>query len=140
MVNEKRYFTAREIDGLIPQLEAIFDHIMTCKARAEELAAQVFRPSDPTEPADIARIQLLRSQVEFLMEAVQEDIQHIQALGGITKDVELGLIDFLGDVEGQDVWLCWRRGEDHVRFWHPLDGGYPQRRALPQAAGNTRLH
>lgn len=139
-MTDKRYFTAHEIDGLIPQLETLFDHIQTCKSRAEELAAQVLRPNDPTEPADIAKFQLMRSQVEFLMRAIEEDVEQIQKLGGITKDVELGLVDFLGDVSGRDVWLCWKRGEKHVRFWHPLDGGYSQRRALPQPSGRHRMH
>ena len=131
-MTEKHYFTAREIDALIPQLEHIFEHIQTCKARAEELAAQVFADRGASVPADVAQVQLLRSQVEFLMEAVQEDIHQIQALGGITKDVEIGLVDFLGDVDGQDVWMCWKKGEARVRFWHSFDSGYAQRRPLPQ--------
>jgi hypothetical protein len=139
-VSEKRYYTAREIDGLIPRLEQIFEHIEGCKTRAEELAAQVLCPTDSNVPADVARIQLLRSQVEFLMEAIQDDIRTIETLGGITKDVELGLVDFLGDVAGQDVWLCWRRGETKIRFWHPLDSGYNQRRPLPQPAKRSRMH
>src|SRR5258706_10916724 len=120
-MSEKRYFTAREIDALIPQLEHVFDHIETCRARAEELAALALRPADPTEPTDIARVQLLRSQVEFLMEAIHEDVHQIEEMGGITKDIELGLVDFLGDVEGQDVWICWKRGETKVGFWHSFD-------------------
>ena len=138
-MSEKRYFTAREIDGLIPQLEQYFEHIQSCKSRAEELAAQVLCPPDSTAPVDVAGIQLLRSQVEFLMGAIHDDIQQIEKLGGITKDIDMGLVDFPGDVEGNDVWLCWRRGERHVQFWHPLDGGFNQRRALP-VPRKSRLH
>ena len=139
-MNEKRYFTAREIDTLIPQLEKIFDHIQTCKTRAEELAAQSLPTLRTSASTDAVQAQLFRSQVEFLMGAVQEDIRQIRTLGGITKDADLGLVDFLGDVEGQDVWLCWRCGEPRVRFWHPFDGGYGQRRPLPQPKTNTTLH
>jgi hypothetical protein len=136
-MTERRYFTAREIDALIPQLEHIFDHIETCHTRAEELAAQALRAVNPEDSVQVASAQLLRSQVEFLMEAIQEDIRHIETLGGVTKDVELGLVDFLGDVEGQDVWICWRRGEPKVGFWHALDAGYNQRRALARTTPNT---
>jgi hypothetical protein len=139
-MTDKHYFTAREIDALIPRLEKIFEHIETCRSRAEELAAQSFRPSGSPVPADLAQAQVLHSQVEFLMEAVQDDVRQLEALGGITKDVELGLVDFLGDVGGQDVWLCWKRGETRVGFWHPFDAGYGQRRALPQPQPNTTLH
>jgi len=120
---KKRYFTAREIDALIPKLNTYFEHIEICATRAEELAAQALR-------ADDIQAQVLRSQVEFLMQAVQEDVGKVQELGGVTKDIELGLVDFLGDVGGQDVWLCWKKGETSVRYWHALDAGYNQRRAL----------
>jgi hypothetical protein len=120
---KKHYFTPHEINALIPQLNQLFEHVQVCASRAEELAAQALR-------ADDIQAQLLRSQVEFLMQAVQEDVNKVQQLGGITKDIEMGLVDFLGDVGGQDVWLCWKMGETAVRFWHPLDGGYSQRRAL----------
>ena len=139
-MTEKRYFTAREIDALIPQLEHIFDHIETCRTRAEELAAQTVARLESSVATDIVQTQLMHSQVEFLMEAMQEDIRQILAMGGITKDVEIGLVDFLGDVEGQDVWLCWKRGEPRVLFWHSLDSGYGHRRALPQPQTNTTLH
>src|SRR4051812_42994029 len=109
-MTEKRYFTAPEIDLLIPQLERIFSHIETCKARAEELAAQTLGKGDASLIKDVAQSQVLRSQVEFLLGAVEEDIKEIQKMGGLTKDLDLGLVDFLGDVGGRDVWLCWRRG------------------------------
>ena len=136
-MGEKKYFTPREIDTLIPQLELIFGHIETCKTRAGKLAAQTLARVESSVPADVARRQLLRSQVEFLMEAIHEDIRQIQRIGGITKDLEIGLVDFLGDVEGEDVWLCWKKGEPRVRFWHSLDSGYSQRRLITQPQPNT---
>src|SRR5437762_11443765 len=111
---EKRYFTPQQVDALIPRLETVFDHIQTCRSRAEELAAQSMTRLESPVPSDVAQTQLLRSQVNFLMEAIQEDVNQIQTWGGITKDIELGLVDFLGDVAGQDVWLCWRKGEGRV--------------------------
>jgi hypothetical protein len=137
-MGENRYYTAREIDALIPQLEHIFEHIETCRARAEELAAQALRPSKSSAPSDVAQVQLLQSQIEFLIKAVEADVEQIKSLGGMTKDLDAGLVDFLGDVGGHDVWLCWRRGEKKVRFWHPLDGGYKQRRALAPTRSQSR--
>jgi hypothetical protein len=130
LMNEKKYFTAREIDALIPRLEHIFNHIQTCKSRAEELAAQLLHVPETSKPQDEVQAQLLHSQVEFLMSAVQEDVDMVHGMGGVIKDIEIGLVDFLGDVEGQDVWLCWKSGESAVRYWHSLDSGFSQRRML----------
>jgi hypothetical protein len=138
-MDDKRYFTAPEIDALIPQLEKIFEHIETCKSRAAALAGPAFMSPEPKAACDVAELQMVQSQVEFLLDAVEDDVQHIETLGGFTKDIEAGLVDFLGDFEGHDVWLCWKKGEKNVRYWHPLDAGFAQRRALPVAPKNT-LH
>ena len=34
--------------------------------------------------------------LDFLMEAVEEDLDHIVNLGGVPKDLDEGLVDFLG--------------------------------------------
>lgn len=139
-MNEKRSYTPSEIDQRIPQLEKIFDHIQTCKSRAETLASHALRASLSHEAARIAENQLFRSQIEFLMSAVQEDIHQILALGGVVKDIEEALVDFLGEVEGQEVWLCWKKGEPNVRYWHALEAGFAQRQPLLRRDINTTLH
>ncbi len=58
-------------------------------------------------------------------------LQEILDLGGVTKDVEMGLVDFPGEIDGAIVNLCWKYGETAVRFWHGLNEGYAQRKPLP---------
>lgn len=139
-MDSQRLFTPQEIDEFIPQLETIFEHIYTCKARAEALATQVLARKPSLEPAEIAHGQLIQSQVEFLMGAIQDDIQQILTLGGVMKDIEKGLVDFPGEVDGREVWLCWKIGEPHLRFWHGLEEGFNQRQALHRQDKNTTLH
>src|SRR5258708_3764726 len=139
-MTEKHYFIASEINQLIPQLNSIFEHIEMCKLRAEALATETITTPADSHPKEVVQLQVVQSQVEFLMQAVQEDIQYIQKLGGITKDLDVGLVDFLGELDGQDVWLCWKRGETHVRYWHSLDSGFAQRRALPHPDIPPTIH
>lgn len=124
-MSRKKYFTPRDVDPIIPELEKVFEHISMCKGRAEVLAAQ------PDQNPWV------RSHVAFLLEAVQDDIHHIMILGGVTKDLDAGLVDFPGQLHGEEVWLCWKRGEPRVRYWHAIDEGFSQRQALrrPEAPG-----
>jgi hypothetical protein len=46
------------------------------------------------------------------------------------RDPETGLLDFPGEREGEEVWLCWRLGEDQVGWWHPLESGFLSRKPL----------
>ena len=96
-----------------------------CQKRTHELAATRPPPaSESRQPVEVADSARIRSQMEFLLQAVQEDIEIVGQLGGVVKDVEGGLVDFPGRVEGEDVWLCWKRGESKIHFWHPLYAGF----------------
>ena len=44
------------------------------------------------------------------------------------RDLEMGLVDFPAERDGQRVWLCWRLSDPRVAFWHPTDEGYATRR------------
>src|SRR5437870_2515207 len=54
----------------------------------------------------------------------------LEEMGVAVLDPELGLVAFPGLYGGEVVNLCWKLGEDRVRFWYPRDGDYAQRRPL----------
>ncbi|MEE9161996.1 MAG: DUF2203 domain-containing protein [Candidatus Neomarinimicrobiota bacterium] len=57
---------------------------------------------------------------------------HILTEQGIqVRDLAGGLIDFphIRD-SGEEVYLCWRLGEETIAFWHPLDTGFAGREPL----------
>ena len=54
----------------------------------------------------------------------------IAGMGGVTKDLGLGLVDFPHVRDGRVVNLCWKFGERAVGYWHGLDEGYANRRPL----------
>jgi hypothetical protein len=54
----------------------------------------------------------------------------LEEIGCELKDYDLGLVDFPARLEGREVVLCWRLGEQTVAFWHEIDGGYSARRPI----------
>jgi hypothetical protein len=58
-------------------------------------------------------------------------VGEILGLGGVPKDLGLGLVDFPALLENREINLCWRFGEQQIRFWHGLDEGYASRKPLP---------
>ena len=54
----------------------------------------------------------------------------LQAVDVVLRDPESGLIDFPSIRAGEEVYLCWRPGEDHVAWWHDPDGGFAGRQPL----------
>lgn len=58
-------------------------------------------------------------------------VEEIEALGAEVKDLEVGLLDFPAEREGETVLLCWRVGEEEIGYWHGLEEGFAGRRPLP---------
>ena len=68
----KKYFTPKDVDGLIPRLESVFEHIEQCKVRIEALSS--VRDDEPT--GDF----VARSRMEFWLEAVEDNVNLIAQL------------------------------------------------------------
>ena len=75
----------------------------------------------------VARVRLEHNR---LVEAIQSALEQIQATGCIVKDIEMGLLDFPSRLNGQEVYLCWRLGEDRIRFYHRQDEGFAGRKPI----------
>ncbi len=72
----------------------------------------------------------LTAALEERARELGECIEQIQAAGALIKDLETGLLDFPSLREGCEVLLCWRVGEDAIRYWHGPDDGFAGRRPL----------
>lgn len=83
---------------------------------------------------DRARLAQLLNRLEMIKGEVRSDIDSIRGTGALVKDLRSGLIDFFAYQEGRLVFLCWKNGEDRVRFWHPIEEGFRGRRPLDQRA------
>jgi hypothetical protein len=62
------------------------------------------------------------------MERLGREIQKLEELGCVLKDLNIGLLDFPAVRLGKRVWLCWKLGEENVAFWHELHEGYAGRK------------
>jgi hypothetical protein len=69
-------------------------------------------------------------RLEELMRQIQDGIAAIMRMGGVPKDLGLGLVDFPHLLNREEVNLCWRFGETRIGFWHGLDEGYAGRKPL----------
>lgn len=57
-------------------------------------------------------------------------VDKLEELGVVLKDLDLGLLDFPSEREGEEVLLCWHVGEDAVTSWHGLEEGYAGRKPI----------
>lgn len=67
------------------------------------------------------------------METLVEIVKGFEQRGIIVKGLEHGLIDFPHvRANGEEVYLCWKVGEDDINFWHTIDDGFLGRRSIKE--------
>jgi hypothetical protein len=136
----ERYFTAEEVDALIPKLTELMGAVMERHRQAMTLRQELAEEQERIRMAGGGLIdrrdwKARAEQLDGLGIEVRSLLEEILALGGVTKDLDLGLVDFPGllpeVMRDEPVNLCWKHGETAVRFWHGFDEGYAQRKPLP---------
>ena len=75
-------------------------------------------------------IKDLTKQQLQLLEQFQSALKQLEELGCWLKDLNTGLVDFYGLRDGELIFLCWKLGEDRIRFWHTLEDGFAGRQPL----------
>ena len=80
--------------------------------------------------SDSALPEALREELA----AMRDHVRELADLGARLGDPELGLVLLDAVVEGRPGSLCWKIGEDTIRYWYPLGERYEDRRPLPAGA------
>ena len=127
------YFTREQADALLPQIEPLLREIQALRLTAAELAEQLAAQREKVAgnghlPQDDQR--QTRDELNSINERIAAHIERVQAHGILIKDPDTGLIDFPTLRDGREVYLCWKLGEDRVRWWHPIETGFAGRQPL----------
>ncbi|HJX07108.1 MAG TPA: DUF2203 domain-containing protein [Actinomycetota bacterium] len=63
-------------------------------------------------------------------ETLKTEVEYLASRGILLRDPDTGLIDFPGELDGEQVFLCWRLGEDVVGYYHGVHSGFSGRKPL----------
>ena len=132
---EPRIFTLTQAERTRLEVEPILVEAIDCRRRMTELEQLLSQVAN--------RIQLmggllvayekaarLRLERDHLDEAVRTALERIESTGCVVKDLDTGLLDFPAQLDDEDVYFCWRLGEDRIRFWHRQDEGVAGRKPV----------
>jgi len=124
---EKRFFTVEEARQLLPSLKELMGQVMVISHRLEEyrdlvqeLADSAF--SNTGGPEGTAYLDIVIS--------LQSCLTQLQETGCVLRSLQDGLIDFPHLKQGREIYLCWKYGEEDIRFWHEVDEGFAGRTPL----------
>ena len=121
----ERVFTHAEATGLIPRLSDLLTALQTAQRAAVEQAGEHGTHTTSTNGSAAAAVT---ASGPFL--DAQRLAGEVESLGVILRDPDTGLVDFASVRDGEQIYLCWRLGEDRIEFWHPRDTGFMGRQPL----------
>jgi hypothetical protein len=129
MPEERHTYTIDEANALIPQVRAVLLQLAVQQRRLDASHAEMHRQLDADGgPEGAVAAGRQETETAEIREGMRTLLMHLSELGVELRDLEMGLVDFPGDREGEPVWLCWRLSDARVAFWHPTDEGYATRR------------
>ncbi len=129
-----RYFTVEEANALIPELTDLMTELRGIRPRLAVSQRQLTTIQGAARrnghDLPVVDVPMLQAQTRQLAKRLNELMERVSALGGQVKDLDQGLVDFLSQRNGREILLCWRLGEDEIRFFHDLESGFAGRQPL----------
>ena len=131
----EKYFTREEaqelLDYVAPHLKTAPDQRRRVEVLERDLAAgasRVMLLGGSIPP--IVELGQKRAERDRLAGELQEAVEKVLETGCLVKDLEMGLVDFPSLRGGQEIYLCWKLGEERIQYWHGLTEGYAGRKPL----------
>jgi hypothetical protein len=139
--NEPKLFSLSEAEQARRQVEPLLIEAMEGRRQAAEfdeklsaIANRILTMGGITIDYNLAAHW--RSEYNRLVTQVKDALDQIHATGCVVKDLESGLVDFPSVLKNEEVYLCWRLGEDRIRFYHRQDEGFSGRKPIdPEDTG-----
>ena len=132
---EPRLFTLTEAERARHDLEPFLVEAMDCRKKLAGLetdlsavSARIMMMGGVIVPYE--KLATLRVEHQQLEETMKAALNRILETGCVIKDLEVGLLDFPSLVNNEEVYLCWKLGEDRIRFYHRQNEGFAGRKPL----------
>jgi len=127
----QRLFTLSEANALIPKLELVMGKLQRQSAVLREQVNEVAGGlGENPERLSVPQILELRPQLRPVIDEVEQLLAEIAACGGQMKGLDLGLVDFPAEMNGDVVLLCWQYGEKEIGYYHSFEAGFAGRQPL----------
>jgi hypothetical protein len=132
-----RTFTLDEAQSLLSVLESLLRTSIAGKKLMEDVDAEMaalqhrifLNGGTNVDVVPLARRKAERVKAE---QRLRDAFAEIDSIGVQVKDLDIGLLDFPCEVDGQIVLLCWKMGEKSITHWHGTQEGFAGRKPIDE--------
>lgn len=133
----QRFFTLEQAQNALPGVESLIRQAIALKADYDSADAELRNIMHAITIAggsqvDRESVLNLRTRRDSSLQLLKDTLERIQESGCLVKDLDTGLLDFPTLYRGTEVYLCWKLGEDRIRYWHAVADGFRGRKPIDE--------
>jgi hypothetical protein len=122
--NEQLIFVDRELRILQTLKRQFQEKYLDLRRKKEDYKGNQQKFTDP-DP-----FFTLETELEFLQIEAKTHMNSFEMKGIELKDIDIGLVDFPAIMDGNEVLLCWRQGEERISYYHSRQDGFSGRKSI----------
>ena len=137
--SHQKTFSLEEANRIVPFLSSAFTEIFALNQSARSLDMDI---NDLVEiwgeevtmqgPVDHEIYRERMERRKDMHKRGHEIFDTIFQTGAVIKDTDTGLVDFYSKQGDDLIMLCWKFGEDRIKFWHPVSTGFSKRKPVDE--------
>ncbi len=132
-----KMLTVEEANALLPQIRLTLKSLREMRSVILRTQAQIEieEMTNTSSEGDLSprgKAAVTKQMEAFHRQTRQfeEKLGDLLHSGAHLKDLVMGLVDFYSRRGKELVFLCWKEGETEIGFWHSLQRGFQNRKAL----------
>ncbi len=119
-----RRFTLQQANRSLSLVRRVVSDIVHSHGVVTELQAKL------TDSLGGKEQQAVQKDLDRELTQLHGYIDELSDIGCELKDLNVGLVDFIGRHQHRDVYLCWKLGEESVGYFHEIESGYASRQPV----------
>jgi hypothetical protein len=122
------HFTIKDANRVLPKVIQKFKNIENLKDQVVLIQNEM--ETNPKYMSSFKEYVIKKQELNTAISNFYKAIEDLESMGVMIKSVEEGLLDFPSIRFNEEVWLCWKKGETEIKFWHGKDEGFMGRKPL----------
>lgn len=133
-----KMFTLAEARALLPFIREDLAKLQGLKRKFEQGYSELrtrkeqYAYGQGAQEGDSDPFFELECELDFVQMEAKSSIRQFFEKGVQIKDIDSGLIDFPAQINGRDVLLCWKQGEETIEYYHGLEDGFAGRKRIEE--------
>ncbi|MDE1831570.1 MAG: DUF2203 domain-containing protein [Thaumarchaeota archaeon] len=122
------HFTLDQANKILPSIIEKFDRVVSMKDQVIKIQSDL--ESNPKYMTNFKDYIIKKQELNSVITSFYKSIEDLEATGVSIKSIDQGLMDFPSLMFNEEIWLCWKRGETEIKFWHGKEEGFNGRKPI----------